>query len=359
MIKQLAGFFIVAGLLLLLTGCPYYGYKYDEGHFPYDPINFEDVNSEYDDYNSTAPFIESESYLYFSSNRNSNGANFDIVGSNFRIYWDKNDGKLTVDDKPHSWKNYDYTDSLFSLMNTSYDEYGPYSLPLQVWHSNSYYYTDLIIFSNDEPGNQDLKFVYFHGSGDNPAPSDGTFHGPHPISFLNTGSDDAYLTFYGQGFIIYQYYGWDYGWEPLKISELLFCSDRNGNFDIFQAAVPSYSSLIDFLSDSTGSPVSPVTILNSDADDKCPYVAGELLVFASNRPGGFGGYDLYYSQRDGDTWSEPVNFGQRVNSEFDEYRPIIISKYEFDNDMMIFSSNRPGGKGGYDLYYAGIAKMIY
>jgi hypothetical protein len=32
--------------------------------------------------------------------------------------------------------------------------------------------------------------------------------------------------------------------------------------------------------------------------------------------------------------------------------------YEYQNDLMLFSSDRPGGKGGYDLYYVGIAGMI-
>ena len=99
-------------------------------------------------------------------------------------------------------------------------------------------------------------------------------------------------------------------------------------------------------------------IINSTYHDKCPYTDGELLVFASDRPGGFGGFDLYYSRRNGDTWSEPVNFGQRVNSEYSEYRPVIMMFYEFQNDLMLLSSDRPGGKGGYDLYYVGIAKMI-
>lgn len=41
----------------------------------------------------------------------------------------------------------------------------------------------------------------------------------------------------------------------------------------------------------------------------------------------------------------------------DEYRPIVRSdKWKFDNNMMIFSSNRPGGKGGFDLYFVGIER---
>jgi hypothetical protein len=352
MIRKIAAFSLMAGLLFLLTACPN-GHKYEQGHFPYDPVNFVDVNSEYDDYNSTSPSIESNQYLYFSSNRNSNGQNFDIVGNNLRIFWDKDEGKLTIDTRFNDYKDYSYTDSLFGRMNTLFDEFGPYSLPSQVWDSNDYYYTDLIAFSNNESGNQDIKIVWFTGRGENPGPEDGSFNGPIPVSFLNTDSDDAYLTFYGDNFVIYDHYAYDLS----SITDLLFCSNRNGTFDIFSAPVPSYMPLIDFLTGSNGTPVNPVSELNSNSDDKCPYACGHLLVFASNRPGGYGGYDLYYSQRNGDSWSEPVNFGERVNSQYDEYRPIVITNFEFTNDLMIFSSNRPGGKGGYDLYYVGIAKM--
>ncbi len=55
------------------------------------------------------------------------------------------------------------------------------------------------------------------------------------------------------------------------------------------------------------------------------------------------------------------NLGEIINTEYDEYRPIIIRTSEdwvYINDLMIFSSNRPGGKGGYDLYCAKINELI-
>jgi hypothetical protein len=83
------------------------------------------------------------------------------------------------------------------------------------------------------------------------------------------------------------------------------------------------------------------------------------MVFASNRDGGYGGYDLWYASYDGSEWSEPVNFGPDINTEHDEFRPIIMSTdaNKYLNDLLIFSSNRPGGKGGYDLYYTGMKRI--
>ena len=56
-------------------------------------------------------------------------------------------------------------------------------------------------------------------------------------------------------------------------------------------------------------------------------------------------------------WSDPINFGEKINTEYDEFRPIVRPQWDFSNDLMLFSSNRPGGKGGFDLYYVGIDKI--
>ena len=73
---------------------------------------------------------------------------------------------------------------------------------------------------------------------------------------------------------------------------------------------------------------------------------GKYLYFASNRPDGFGGYDIYVSVRTGTTWSAPENLGPVVNSPGDE-----ISPY-FDGTSLYFSSDWHSGMGGYDVYRA-------
>ena len=96
-------------------------------------------------------------------------------------------------------------------------------------------------------------------------------------------------------------------------------------------------------------------VLSGEYDDKCPYVFENTLVFSSNRPGGYGGFDLYYSRFEAGQWSAPVNFGPGINSVHDDYRPILFEEeVDNDRDMMVFSSNRPGGKGGFDLYFVGV-----
>lgn len=72
---------------------------------------------------------------------------------------------------------------------------------------------------------------------------------------------------------------------------------------------------------------------------------GKRVYFASNRAGGYGGYDLYFSDfRDG-RWSPAVNLGAEINTEGNEAFPYI-----HPNGRLFFASDGHGGMGGYDLF---------
>jgi outer membrane protein OmpA-like peptidoglycan-associated protein/tetratricopeptide (TPR) repeat protein len=74
---------------------------------------------------------------------------------------------------------------------------------------------------------------------------------------------------------------------------------------------------------------------------------GDVLFFTScGRLDGYGSCDLYYSFKVNDLWSKPVNMGPRVNSNYWDAHPSISP----DGNLMVFSSARPGGKGGKDLW---------
>lgn len=75
---------------------------------------------------------------------------------------------------------------------------------------------------------------------------------------------------------------------------------------------------------------------------------GLSLYFQSNRPGGFGGTDIYVSQRPSidAPWGTPQNLGPNINTPFNEGAVALST----DGHRLYFSSNRPGGFGGGDLY---------
>lgn len=75
---------------------------------------------------------------------------------------------------------------------------------------------------------------------------------------------------------------------------------------------------------------------------------GQYIFYtACNRPGARGSCDIYLSKLDGDTWSEPINLGAPVNTASWESQPSL----SFDGRTLYFSSNRPGGFGEYDIWY--------
>ncbi len=74
---------------------------------------------------------------------------------------------------------------------------------------------------------------------------------------------------------------------------------------------------------------------------------GEWLVFAgNNRRGGYGNFDIYISYKTPEGWSSAINLGGVVNSEYWDSQPCLSP----DKRQLYFASNRPGGFGGSDIY---------
>lgn len=347
--KNLLLFATSALLAILFSGCPFINNKpnYNAGVFPQDPVNFAEVNSQYDDYNAASPVIHHDQYLCFSSNRNSAGQDFDVVGDKLHIWWDMESRLLTIDNS-EIYYDISFIDTLLGMMNTPANEFGPYAL--NYWtpsNRNNYFRYDLIAYSsNHEADCYRSKFVYFQSNGN----ENGTFHGPFDIHMINSLNNAQYISFLCNEVDNMSYWEMD----PTKYGQMIFNASIDGNTGIYSIELPENDDFIEMLKCDTI--IAPVKIspVNSMSEDKCPFVNVRLMVFSSNRSGGFGGYDLYYSWHENGTWSTPENFGEKINTEFDEFRPVTIEVYEFTTDLMIFSSNRPGGKGGFDLYYVGL-----
>ena len=341
---------ILLAFAILFSGCPSNNVEYYDGVFPTTPVNFTEINSIYDDYNSMLPVTQYNQYLSFSSNRNSAGENFDIVGDNLNVWWDMETGVLTINDDQGN-HDISFLDTLQRMINTPANEFGPYSLNywIQSATGTSTRYNLVTYSSNYESDDYKSKFVYYKSDGyEN---GDGTYYGPFDINLIDSLHNAQYISFLNEG--EFQGYNWDEV-NPSIFSKMIFNSDINGNADIFSIDLPQNDNFIAMLKSDNAISPDAITELNSDSEDKCPFVNEHLMVFSSNRPGGFGGYDLYYSEFANGAWSEPINFGEEINTSDDEFRPVTILVYGFTNDLMIFSSNRPGGKGGFDLYYVGL-----
>ena len=88
-----------------------------------------------------------------------------------------------------------------------------------------------------------------------------------------------------------------------------------------------------------------------DKGDSRPYFYNDSLVlFSSFRSGGYGGYDIYAMVKKGDDgWSTPFNLGPEINSAFDEQYPYLAK----DGRSLYFSSNNfRASIGGFDIFEA-------
>jgi hypothetical protein len=298
--------------------------KYPKGTFPDSVFNMMDINSAYDDYNTDLYQLTGNSPIIFSSNRKSAGGQFDLEQATISFIFDQTSGIFEL-------RSAMTTDAFLNkLINTAVtpgNDFGPYR-----FFSSTDGYEYMLLSSVTSQGKLDLFYLKNRPVYASSLPA---VEGPFPVNLFNTTSDDAYFCLNS------------------NMDTAYFTSDRNGNFDIFLHKRPEEMEISKWLN-LTFSSSAKADSVNSSSDDKCPMVYKKIMVYTSNRPGGLGGYDLYYSVFRKGKWSSPVNFGPGINTSYDEYRPVIGFHPDFTNNFLMFSSNRPGGKGGFDLYFTGV-----
>jgi hypothetical protein len=332
--KRLIFIFIIS---LMLLSCPIR----DDRRLHISPglYNLSGINTTFDDYNAAPPpsFYFSQNIIY-STNSGTEGDNFDIWEASIEFLIDypggMNDADKTVTLTESDIQNARIGPYLDGLYNSDQNEYGPYILDTCTRFIRGYYnpsevLTDenlLYLFGSNRPNGDNFDIYFINQSGD-------------PLSQFcgNSNDDDFYPTYHK------------------NTGALYFSSNRDGDYDIFAYVNSSGTPIGDFLGSScTPSDFSKPDILNSSSDEKCPYIVDDIMVFVSDRTGSG---DIYYSQyRDGG-WTTPVSMDAvyaSINTSFEEYRPALFTAYydsrTDDNKILIFSSNRDGGMGGFDLY---------
>ncbi len=298
--------------------------KFPTGTFPDTVMNLQELNSSYDDYNVSLYQLSGSSPIIFSSNRKSSGGQFDLEQGGLAFTFDQTNGAFEME---VSMLNNSFLDRLINKAQTAGNDFGPFR-----FFSSIDGFEYMVLSSVNTLGNLDLNYVRNRPLYGTTLPD---VEDPTPIKLFNSASDDAYFCL------------------DSNQDSAYFTSDRNGNFDIYLHSRPADMEISTWFNKEYANSTL-VDSVSSSSNDKCPMVYRKVMVFASDKPGGLGGFDLYYSLFKKGKWGAPVNLGPGINTSSDEYRPVIGYHPDFSNYFLMFSSSRPGGKGGFDLYFTGI-----
>ena len=117
-------------------------------------------------------------------------------------------------------------------------------------------------------------------------------------------------------------------------------NDSYGRCDIYQS---------DFVNDKWTNPVNLGPNINTESWESQPAISsdGRQLFFVSNRPGGRGGKDIWVSYKNANgVWMEAKNIGDKINTSKDDISPFL----HWDNQTLYFASKGFIGMGGFDVF---------
>ena len=305
---------IVAAFACGASGCHFlFGYSSSEPLLlPSTPKPLAALNTPFNDFNAAAPDTAGGD-LVFSSDRGSRGRHFDLWGASLHFEEDK---VSVISVQPVS-----------THAMSPADELGPTR------------HRGLLVVSSDRPGGaggmdlykwtEDPGTVTRIGGKVEPLPPSM----PTPLAGVNTPAYEGYwATTADAGFA-------------------MFASDRGGHkLDAYRLIPPLGATNPD-----KPASITRDEVLSTQYDETAFFMFDDqgkrYLFFASNRPGGRGDYDLYCSRHQDGSWLPPKPLSY-ANSPAKDFRPIVISGYF--KDVLLFSSDRPGGQGGIDLYYVAL-----
>ncbi len=217
----------------------------------------------------------------------------------------------------------DNLNNLGETINSEYPDYGA------ILNANE----NTLIFTSDRPSTTGGKKSKFDGSYRDDIyisqKVNNEWSQPKPITELNTNHDDAAvsLSHDGRKLIIYHY----------------------GHSSLLRSSGDLYLSRLEEKKWSKPEKLGHHINSKYRESSACFSNNDNEIYFVSDRPGGFGGLDIYKITKDKDgKWNEPTNLGQEINTPFDEESPFIHP----DGKTFYFSSKGHKNMGGYDIFKA-------
>lgn len=212
----------------------------------------------------------------------------------------------------------DITLTPVTSLNSPQDDFG-LAMPLD---------TTLAFFTTNRSGSPGLHSIYWARR------ASATWGRPEPAVAINNSESNGVPSLAPNGETMY-FAGCDYGFGDCDLYEVESGVRGSVPPETVPWMVPRNMGLS----------------VNGSYWDSQPCVAadGSIMAFASDRPGGFGGRDIWLCLRNQDgSWSRPINAGAQVNTVYDEVTPFITP----DRRTLFFASNGHPGMGGFDLFLA-------
>lgn len=115
--------------------------------------------------------------------------------------------------------------------------------------------------------------------------------------------------------------------------------------DIFKGSIYK-SKLIDNQIDTNSKVKFDAPVFSESGFNHLQFINDSTLVFSSDRQGGYGGYDIYITGKRNGQWFVPINLGSEINTKYDEIDPYVSP----DGITLFFSSNNEMSIGGMDIF---------
>lgn len=141
--------------------------------------------------------------------------------------------------------------------------------------------------------------------------------------FINTSRDEIALDFSPDGGVLYYMKGPDYTKGTIYLDSFAIKQENTLSQTRFDAVVQA-----------------------EIGDIYLQVFSEDVILFSSKRNGGYGGYDIYMSYKQDDQWSKAINLGPSINTPYDEVSPFMTN----DGLSIYFSSNRIKSIGGFDVF---------
>lgn len=221
-----------------------------------------------------------------------------------------------------------FAENLGPEVNTEGDEFAPVSSPN---HADRLYFSAIRTENTgglqNAYGSPDPQWGHYFSDMFSTRVVRGVWSDVAPMHYLlNSPKHEVLLGFGEDGQALYYYQGWD-----LNRGEVLVDTFRSGE-ERTMSSIPL-----------------PAPLRPMEGDNYPVFYRDTLMIFASNRRGGYGGWDLYKVSKRNGRWMLPENLGPVINTAYDETTPFLAN----DGQTLYFSSNDSRKSiGGLDVFKA-------